>query len=127
MLAGVFFLLHTFVPHHHHADNASIIEHQHLVAHAMGLHDEEEEHKEHHHHHENTLDEITVVSATSQQQVNWHNILMPIFCGSVFLYDAEPAPFLIYNKVSAVQQTFLIQEFFYHTSLRGPPTYNRIS
>lgn len=51
-LAGICFLLHILVPHHHHADLSSIIEHQRIIECAEGMHDHEATGEEHHHHEE---------------------------------------------------------------------------
>lgn len=124
MLAGTLFLLHGFVPHHHHADKASVIEHRHIVEHAMGLHDEEEEKNEHHEHHENIIDEIMIISAKAQYTVDWSKIMMPCCCPPIYINIPEPFSVPYTSLPFAQLIADILQGSKESNSLRGPPVVN---
>lgn len=127
-LAGIIFLLHIIVPHHHHADFYSLIEHKQAIECAQGLHDHEAQSQEHHHH-ENLLNEPDLsVDDTSYETIKAifkaHKLLKMLHYGSLFaLVDDYPE----YNYECETKTEWNYVDTFYDGSipisygLRGPP------
>ena len=123
-LVGICFLLHLVIPHHHHADAQSVVEHRHIIEHARGMHNEAEEHKHHHHHHENLLDEPTY---DVQDHHRYYDVLklflhpwalMPVASASV------PSPVVRYLSVDILMSgevPALSDTYLHCRALRAPP------
>lgn len=77
-LAGIMFLLHSVMPHHHHETVSMEMEHEHAVEHIFHLLHEHEEENEHSHEqcHEHSITEYAVAANSQQQQTNmqWHQL-----------------------------------------------------
>lgn len=118
-LAGIVFLLHVVVPHHHHADFSSFIEHEHIIEHLMGMHDDAEE--EHHQHKEHVLNEPVLASKSINNETSCH------YCApQALLADAPsvPQPRIITLCAPRWESVKTVLPVSHHISrtLRGPPS-----
>ena len=127
-LAGICFLLHILVPHHHHADLSSILEHQRIIECAEGLHDHEATGKEHHHHEELLSESDYTFDDTSYDTVKAvfkaHKLFKMLHAGTLFAFIND-YPEYNYTSKNLTEWNYL--NHFYDSSilishgLRAPP------
>lgn len=129
LLAGMIFLLHMTVPHHHHADLASLIEHQRIIEHEAGMHDHNGEHEEHHHHEELLCEADMSVEEDSSQVlraiIKMHKLQKQSDKTIVSAHFIEHKPSL-YTSDYIAEWNYVPPSYFpsIHLSfgLRAPPT-----
>lgn len=127
-LAGILFLLHILVPHHHHADLSSIIEHQRIIECAQGLHDHEADRESHHHHEELLCESDYTYDDTSYDTVKAvfkaHKLFKNLHAGTLFAFIND---YPEYNYTSKNPTEWNYVNHFYDSSipishgLRAPP------
>ena len=127
-LAGICFLLHILVPHHHHADLSSIIEHQRIIECAEGMHDHEANGEEHHHHEELLSESDYTFDDTSYDTVKAvfkaHKLFKMLHAGTFFAFINDNSE---YNYTSKKLTEWNYVNHFHDSSipishgLRAPP------
>lgn len=127
-LAGICFLLHILVPHHHHADLSSVIEHQRIIECAQGLHDHEADGESHHHHEELLCEADYTFDDTSYDTVKAvfkaHKLFKMLHAGTLFAFIND---YPEYNYTSKKLTEWSYVNHFYDSSilishgLRAPP------